>query len=108
MRRILLDNCVDHRLARYLPGFEIRHARDLGWERLQNGQLVRAVALQFDFMITVDKNMRHQTPLTNLDLAVIVLDVHRNRLDRILPLVPELLEALGQAASGEYRVVGHA
>lgn len=50
--------------------------------------------------------MRHQTPLAGVDLAVIVLDVRRNRLDQILPFVPALLQALGEVVMGEYRVIG--
>jgi hypothetical protein len=35
--RILLDNCVDIRFARLITGHEVRHARDLGWQDLSNG-----------------------------------------------------------------------
>lgn len=105
MKRVLLDSCVDQRLARCLPDYDVVHARELSWERLQNGQLVRAAAQQFDILITVDKNMRHQTQLVGIGLAVAVLDVRRNRLDQLLPLVPRLIEALSTAVPGEYHVV---
>ena len=48
---------------------------------------------------------RCSTPLTGADLAVVVADIRRNRLDQILPLVSRILDAIKRVRPGEYRIV---
>ncbi len=48
----------------------------------------------FDAWIVVDKNIPHQQNINNLPCLVIVLDVYRNTLKHLLPLIPQVLEAL--------------
>jgi len=82
-------------------------AGQMGWHRLRNGKLLSTAAGQFDVMLTVDQNLRHQQNLTNLPLAVIVehaLDIfvreiygtHRKQVLRLIisegPRFPALAE----------------
>ena len=92
--RILLDHCVDWRLARSLPAHDVRSARDLGWQTLKNGALLSAASAEFDCVVTVDQNVKHQQNLAALPVAVVVLITPRNRLADLVPLVPALETAL--------------
>jgi predicted nuclease of predicted toxin-antitoxin system len=52
--KVLLDECVDWRLARDLVGHEVKTARQMGWTTVKNGELLALAAEQFDVFITVD------------------------------------------------------
>ena len=101
--RILLDNNVPIALKRHLSRpHNVLHCRDLGWQALANGHLVRIAEGRFDAMVTVDKNMPRQTSLAGLRRAVLVMDVKSNKVDEVLSLIDLIREALETAPPGEY------
>ena len=71
--RVLLDECVDWRLARALAGHEIRTVRQMGWTGLSNGELMALASRRFDAFVTVDRNLAFQQQTTRLGLATVVL-----------------------------------
>ena len=98
--KVLLDECIDHRLAREIPGHDVRHVRALGWASLSDGALLRQAAQRFDVFITVDRGIAFQQDVRGLRLAIVVLRVKRNTLARLMPLVPELVRAMTTAPTG--------
>jgi predicted nuclease of predicted toxin-antitoxin system len=96
--RILLDHCVDWRLARSLPAHEVKSAREMGWQALKNGALLAAASADFDCVVTVDQNVKHQQNLAALPVAVVVLVTPRNRLAELVLLAPALEAALAALA----------
>lgn len=93
--RLLLDNCVDRRLARRLPSYEVVAASSLGWAALTNGELIAAAtASGFRAIITTDTGMQHQQNVAALRIAIIVLRAPTNRLSDLLPLLPGVERAL--------------
>lgn len=98
---MLLDACVPRRLARDLPGFEVRHATEMGWGDLDDGPLLTAMTGGFDALVTVDRNLPHQQNLNNRPFAVLLLRAHSNRLTDLARLVPKLRAALKRAAPGQ-------
>lgn len=98
--RVLLDACVPKRLARDLPGFEVRHATEMGWGGLDDGPLLNAMAGSFDALVTVDRNLPHQQNLSARPFAVLLLRARSNRLTDLARLVPKLRAALKRAAPG--------
>ena len=97
--RILLDHCIDWRLARSLAGHSVSSVRDMGWEALRNGDLlVAAAAGAFHVVVTVDRKLKYQQDLNKLPLAVVVLLARSNRLADLVPLVPALESALSTLA----------
>lgn len=104
--RIYLDNNVHYGLVKHLSSAHtVRHAKDLGWQGMLNGMLVVKVASEFDVMITVDKGMRHQTKIAGSSLSILVLDCLTNRLDDLLPFVPQIERSLPFVKPGEYIVI---
>ena len=99
--RVLLDTCVPKRLARDLPGYEVRHASEMGWGDLDDGPLLAAMAGSFDALVTVDQNLPYQQNLKARPFAVFVLRAHSNRLTDLARLVPRLRAALKRAAPGQ-------
>jgi hypothetical protein len=100
---LLLDECVDRRLARDISGHEVSTVVGLGWAGVQNGALLARAAGLFDAFITVDRNLVFQQRVENLPFAVIVLRAPSNRLVDLRPLVPLLLQALVGIKPGEIK-----
>ena len=69
---------------------------DNGWSGLENGQLLRAAAGQFDLFLSADQNIEYQQNLRDLPMTVVVLVAANNRLDTLRPFLPEVLERLGR------------
>jgi hypothetical protein len=99
--RLLLDECVDHRLAQELHGHEVQTVAGLGWTGIRNGVLLARATGRFDAFVTVDRNLAFQQRIEGLALAVVILRARSNRLSDLKPLVPALLHALSQAQVGE-------
>ena len=104
--RVLLDECVDRRLAQDIAEHEVRTVPAMGWATIKNGELLALAAGQFDAFVTVDRNLAFQQHLPRFPIAVIVLRAPTNRLVDLRPLVPELLEKLPRAKKGEVTSIG--
>lgn len=98
--RVLLDECVDWRLARDLVGHEVKSARQMGWVSIKNGELLALAAREFDVFVTVDRNLSFQQNLAPVGIAVIVLEAPTNRLADLRVLVRQLLSAIASARPG--------
>jgi hypothetical protein len=104
--KVLLDECVDWRLARDIIGHDVRTARQMGWTGFKNGELLTLAAAQFDVFVTVDRNLSFQQNLVSLEIAVIVLQAKTNRLADLKPLVPSLLASIVSVPPGTVEIVG--
>ena len=104
--RVLLDENLNWRLKRDLPGHEVESVPLLSWAGIQNGALLRkAVENGFDVLVTMDSNMAHQQDLSVHAIAVIVLRARSNRLEDTRPLMPAVLQALTDAVKGERTII---
>lgn len=98
--KILLDECIDRRLARQISGHEVKIAPEMGWAGLDNGDLLAKAEKEFDVFITVDRNLIFQQNLTQFSIAVFILHAPTNRLQDLLPLVPKIHDALTDPQKG--------
>src|SRR5690349_11779277 len=92
--RILLDECLDWRLCRALPGHLCVSVSAMGWSGMTNGHLLRQAEDAFDVFLTADSNLTFQQNLTSFDLAVIALEPVSTRLSDTTPLMPHVLTVL--------------
>lgn len=99
--RVLLDECVDRRLARDITGHEVTTVPDAGWASTKNGDLLALAQRNFDVFLTVDRNLSFQQRLPSFSIAVVILRARTNRLVDLRPLIPKLLELLPMAKRGE-------
>ena len=104
--KVLLDECVDSRLAAHLPSFEVQTVAGAGWKGITNGALLTLAEAQFDVFVTVDRNLSFQQHLPNFAIAVILLSARSNRMADLVPLVAELIRAIGIAKRGVVTKVG--
>ena len=78
-----------------------------GWDRLANGDLLRAAAADgFDLSLTVDKAMEHQRNPSRLPLPIVQLDAPSPKVDDVRPFRPATLALLatGPLAPAPYVV----
>jgi hypothetical protein len=104
--KILIDECLPKRLKGLLKPIECYTAQEMGWGGKVNGALmIAAIQAGFTIFITIDKNLRYQNTLGKYEIAVIVLDVPRNKYEFIEPLKSKILEALSLASGKRLQVV---
>lgn len=58
--KLLLDECIDRRLAKDLEGHEVKTVPQMGWAGIKNGALLTLAENEFDVFITVDRNLSFQ------------------------------------------------
>ena len=88
--KILLDECVTKKLKRHLNEFEVRTVVEMGWSGYRNGTLLRvAVEAEFDLLLSIDKNIVHQQNMAKYDIAVVVFDTQRSKVEVLLNFLPE-------------------
>lgn len=103
--RILLDHCVPRKLRTLFPGHAVRTTREMGWETLKNGKLLDAAQVEFDVLLTVDRNIPHQQDLTQRSIAVVIMEAPSNSPSDLFPVVPEVEKLLPRIQTGHYYTV---
>ena len=104
--RVLLDECVDRRLAEDIQGHDVRTVPEAGWAGLTNGELLTRAQQGFDAFVTVDRRLPFQQDLSRFSIAVVVLRARSNRVGDLRHLIPQLLAALLTVKRGEVTWVG--
>ncbi|MCA9904151.1 MAG: hypothetical protein KC547_09855 [Anaerolineae bacterium] len=105
--RILLDECVPNPLKRLLGDYDVLTMRQMGWNGLKNGELLRRlVEEKFDVLLTVDQNIEYQQNVAELPLAIIIMIAQNNRLEALEPLIPQVVEVLETIRPGIVQRVG--
>lgn len=99
--KVLLDECVDRRLAQYIIGHQVHTVPRMGWAGKRNGELLSLAASQFDVFITVDRELPKQHNIAQYDLTVVILVAPSNRVADLEPLVPSLLVKLNSVQPGD-------
>jgi uncharacterized protein DUF5615 len=103
--KILLDENLDWRIGRDLPGHEVESVPLIGWAGLKNGKLLSEAEKQFDVLLTMDSKMFYQQKLVKYKIAVIALKARSNRLADTRPLMPKVLAALASVKVGTLTVI---
>ena len=99
--RILLDENLDWRLERFLPGHEVKSVPRLGWAGLKNGKLLTRAQENFDVLITMDSSMVREQNLARIRIAIVALRAPSNRLADTSPLMPKVLALLPTLKPGK-------
>jgi hypothetical protein len=101
---VLFDHNTPRGVARHLVGHIVIQAKDRGWDRLTNGDLLAAAERAgFDLLLTADKNMRYQQNLAGRKIALVVLGNSPWRLVRLH--LDKIAAVVNAAAPGSYAEV---
>jgi predicted GNAT family acetyltransferase len=102
---ILFDHGTPRGLARQLSEHQVKTAREMGWDCLTNGELLRsAEEAGFHLLLTTDQNLRYQQNLSGRAIAIIVLCGTTKWL-RVREFVPRIAAALDVCQPGSYTEV---
>jgi len=101
---ILFDHGTPAPLLSFLIGHTITKTKDLGWDRLSNGALLKAAEeSRYEILITTDKNIRYQQNLTGRRIALVVLA--NPRWPVVRRYVQRVVTAVNAASPGTYTEV---
>lgn len=105
--KVLLDHCTPRKFGLRIVGHEVNHTSRVGMSNLANGALLASArTADFDVLLTVDKNLMKQQPLSELPIAVILVVVPRNTIAALSAHLPEIMALLGQRLQRRVYVVG--
>jgi hypothetical protein len=101
---ILFDHGTPAPLRSFLKDHTVKKTKDLGWDTLSNGELLRsAEEAAFEIFLTTDKNIRYQQRLTDRTIAIVVLGNSRWPVVRVY--VDRVVAAIAAARPGTYTEV---
>lgn len=104
--KVLLDECVDARLALHINEFEVRTVHDQGWTGISNGRLLALAEKEFDVFLTIDRNLMFQQNIPKFSIAVVLIHSVSNRLEDLLELLPQITATIPRAATGNVLHIG--
>ena len=101
---VLFDQGTPVPIASFLLGHSVKTARQMGWDTLANGELLRvAEEAGFEVLLTTDKNLAYQQNLKDRKIAIVVLG--RNKWSIVRAVVSQIAAAVSAATPGSYNVV---
>ena len=101
---VLFDHVTPAPLSAHLIGQVIVKAKDRGWDRLTNGDLLTAAEKAgFEVLITADNNMRYQQNLAGRGIALVVLS--SPQWPRVRTCVAAIDATVNAATPGSYAEV---
>jgi len=90
--KLLLDENLPKRLKEHFEEHEIYTVRDMGWNGVKNGELLKLmIADEFDVLITFDKNLQFQQNFSKYTLPIIVLNAFDNTYLTLKEFIPQIL-----------------
>jgi hypothetical protein len=102
--KVLFDVNTPRKLRSSLNHHEVITAQEQGWDKLANGELLRAAETAgFDIMVTADQNIPYQQNLNNRRIALVVLSTNAWRVVRMYG--EAIAEAVDSATSGSYAFI---
>jgi predicted nuclease of predicted toxin-antitoxin system len=104
-KRVVLDECIPHRLRLLLSNHDVMTASYAGLAGLKNGQLMKAIDARFDVLVTLDSGLPYQQNLVGLTFGIVVLRAQSNSMKHLVPLVPALLVAIGLVLPSQVEMV---
>ena len=103
--RILFDHGTPRGIARALADHTVITAYAQGWDRLNNGALLRAAEdAAIDVLLTTDQRIRYQQNLADLQIAIVVL-TGTTRWTRVRLHLDRIAAAVNAATPGSYAEV---
>ena len=102
--RILFDHGTPRGIARFLFGHTVTRARQRGWDKLSNGDLLAEAERDgFEVFVTADKNIQYQQNLRGRKIAVVVLSTPQWPMVRLH--TEKIAAAVNAATPGSYAEV---
>jgi hypothetical protein len=93
--KLLLDENLPKRLKQDFSDHEVYSIREMGWNGIKNGELMRLMADNaFHALLTFDKNLQYQQNFKAFTLTVFVLTAPINTYEELTKLSPQINKQL--------------
>ena len=103
--RLYLDESLPEGLRDIIEddyeGHDVRTARFMRWKGWPDGSYLPLANGEFDAVLTCDQSIPNQQNLSRMSLRIIVLHGRSNRIQDLLPLLPEAMEAVDDLSRGQ-------
>ena len=101
--KLLLDECLPRKLKFFFSerGHHCTTVREAGFGSKENGELLALAEGNYDVLVTIDKNIRHQQNMTGRHIAILIIRAPSNDISDIEPRISEALVALQSIQSGQ-------
>ncbi len=102
---ILFDHGTPRGIARALSGHTIISAYARGWDRLNNGELLKVAEEEgVEVLVTTDQKIRYQQNLTGRKIALVVI-TGTTKWSRVRLYLERITAAVNAATPGSYTEV---
>lgn len=105
MRRVLIDECINPRLALRLRPVLLETfvstVRDLGWGGKPDHVLIGEIESRFDVFVTIDKGFEFEHDLKERPFGIIVLTAANNQMPSYERLLDELTRQIQSVRTGQ-------
>lgn len=100
MKRVIFDHNVPARLARVLRTFDIKLARELGWDQFRNGELLQAAESNgFHVLLTADRAIPTENAISGRTIGLVCMSTNSWKILRAY--VPAIADALHKCKPGQ-------
>jgi hypothetical protein len=93
-------------LSSELRGHAVETVVDCGWAGIKNGDLLRRMRGHHDVLITMDRGIEFQQPISALPFGIVIVRAASNRIEHLRPLVPAIIAAIAAIEPGRVERVG--
>lgn len=104
--KLLLDECIPEEFRKEFPGYEAHSAKWAGYCGIVNGNLLAKAGQEYDVLITVDQNLRHQNKISKFNIGVILVITEYTGIKYLMPHLDAIKEALKRIKLGQVIIVG--
>ena len=102
--KVLFDQNVPRNLRQHLAHHDVRVAAQLGWEELQNGELLQAAENNgFEVFVTGDQSLSYQQNLQGRRIAIVELT--KNNWPSVKPHVDRIIAAVDACTPGAFSTI---
>lgn len=77
-----------------------------GWAGIKNGDLLRRMSGHYDVLITMDRGIEFQQPISLFPFGIVIVRAASNRMQDLRPLVPAILASIAATTAGQAQRVG--
>jgi len=100
--KVLLDECLPVDFRHNFPSHDAHTVEWAGLKGRKNGELLRlAEAAGHDVLLTVDRGIPHQHPLSGRTLLIVMISARTNQVEDLLSTVDAILRVLTEIQPGQ-------
>jgi len=101
--KLLLDECVPRKIKFLFAaeGISCETVREAGWSGKENGELSSLAQQQYQVLVTIDRNIRHQQNLAGRKISILIIRTVSNDYEDIRHHIPAAVAALKTIRPGQ-------